>query len=194
MGAAAGATWRARIPELTTADPRPAAGVVIRRAGPADAQALAAIGAATFAEAFGHLYPPADLRSFLAQAHGRARAQSDLADPAKAAWLVEAAGRAVGYALAGPGKLPHPQVTAACGEVERLYLHASHRNGGVGSRLLGETLAWLEAKGRRRIWIGVWSQNHGARRLYARHGFEEAGTYEFIVGASRDRELILRRG
>src|SRR5215469_14012512 len=84
----------------------------IRRAGPADAEALAAIGRATFAETFGRLYPPQDLAAFLAEAHGLARARADLADPAKAVWLVEVGGEVVGYAVAGPCHLPHPEVTS----------------------------------------------------------------------------------
>ena len=74
----------------------------IRRAGPDDAQVLAAVGAACFAEAFGEMYPPADLAAFLAEDYGVARARRDLADPRMAAWLVEADGTAVGHALAGP--------------------------------------------------------------------------------------------
>ncbi len=174
-----------------THDPAP---LTIRRGGPDDAEALAAIGRSTFAETFGHLYPPQDLAAFLAEAHSLARARADLADPAKAAWLAEAHGAVVGYAVAGPCKLPHPEVTPACGELERIYLAAAHQGGGGGTQLLAEALAWLEKDGPRRLWIGVWSENFGAQRLYARHGFAQVGTYEFAVGQTRDHEFILRRG
>ena len=177
-------------PEGTPDRPAP----TIRRATLADAEALVAIGRMTFAETFGHLYPPQDLATFLAEAHGLGRARADLADPAKAVWLVEAGGEVIGYALAGPCHLPDPDVTPACGELERLYLVKAHQGGGAGGRLLAEVLAWLEKDGPRRLWIGVWSENHGAQRLYARHGFEQVGTYEFVVGQTRDHELILRRG
>lgn len=165
----------------------------MRPAGPADAAALQAIGRLTFTETFGSLYPPADLDHFLETAHGLARIRADLTDPAKKAWLVEAGGQAIGYALAGPCKLPHPGVTADCGEVERLYLARGWQGGGLGSRLLAAALAWLEGEGLRPIWIGVWSENLGAQRLYARHGFEVVGSYEFEVGETRDHELIMLR-
>src|SRR5262245_48649227 len=99
---------------VSQADPGPMQ-PIIRRAGPAEASRLAAIGRATFTETFGHLYPPEDLRTFLDEAHSEARAHADLADPAKAAWLVEEQGRAVGYALAGPCELPHGEVAAQDG-------------------------------------------------------------------------------
>ena len=54
-------------------------------------------------------------------------------------------------------------------------------------------LAWLEAEGFSPLWIGVWSGNRGARRLYERMGFTKVGEYYFSVGQARDREFILRR-
>ena len=166
----------------------------IRRAGPGDAQALAAIGQATFVETFAHLYPPEDLATFLVEAHGVERARADLANPAKAAWLVEAGGEVIGYALACPAKLPHQAVGAEDGELDRIYLLKAHQGGGLGSHLLAETLAWLEKDGPRTLWIGVWSENFGAQGLYERHGFKVVGTYKFVVGKTQDHEFIMRRG
>lgn len=166
---------------------------LIRRAGPADVEALAELGARTFSETFGHLYPPHDLAAFLAEAYGVERTAADLADPRKAAWLVEEAGGAIGYALAGPCGLPHPDVTPACGELKRLYFVKARQGGGLGRRLFGEVMAWLQSEGPRDVWIGVWSENHGAQRFYARAGFVKVGEYGFPVGGTVDREFILRR-
>ena len=75
-----------------------------------------------------------------------------------------------------------------------MYLLEGHQGGGLGSRLVAESLRWLEAKGPRRLWLGVWSENFAAQRLYARHGFEKVGDYHFKVGRSVDHEFIMRRG
>jgi|SRR5579862_8488821 ribosomal protein S18 acetylase RimI-like enzyme len=166
----------------------------IRRAGPGDADALAAIGQVTFTETFAHLYPPEDLATFLAEAHSVERARADLANPAKAAWLVEAGGEVIGYALACPAKLPHQAVCEEDGELDRIYILKDHQGGGLGSRLLAETLAWLVRDGPRTLWIGVWSENFGAQGLYERHGFKLVGAYKFKVGNSLDHEFIMRRG
>jgi GNAT superfamily N-acetyltransferase len=165
----------------------------IRRAGAADAAVLSELGARTFGETFAHLYPPQDLAAFLAEAYSLERTAADLAHPRKAAWLVEDDGTAVGYALAGPCGLPHAAVTPACGELKRIYFVKGRQGGGLGRRLFAEVMAWLQAEGPRDVWIGVWSGNHGAQRFYGRHGFEKAGEYDFPVGATLDREFILRR-
>lgn len=166
---------------------------MIRRAGQADAETLAAIGAQTFIETFAHLYDPADLQTYLAEAYALDRTRADLADPAKASWLVEQDGKAIGYALAGPCGLPHDEVTPASGELKRIYFLKDSQGGGLGRRLFAEVIAWLQKDGPRDVWIGVWSENYGAQRFYARHGFEKVGEYGFPVGKTVDREFILRR-
>ena len=166
---------------------------LIRRARSDEAEALAAIGRATFVETFGHLYPPQDLADFLAEAHDLDAIRADLADPAKALWLVEADGQAVGYALAGPCALPHAEVTPACGELKRIYVTSAWQGSGVAARLIDEVMAWLERDGPRTVWLGVWSENERAQRFYARRGFAKVGEYGFKVGGTVDHEYILRR-
>ena len=165
----------------------------LRRAAPADAATLSEIGSATFVETFGHLYRPDDLAAFLAESHSPAACAAALADPRYAVWLLEEGGRAIGYALAGPCGLPHPDVRDGDGELKRLYLRADAQNGGAGGQLFDAALAWLERDGPRQLWISVWSENHGAQRFYARRGFAKAGEYEFVVGRQRDHEFIFRR-
>lgn len=166
---------------------------LIRRAGPDDAQTLSALGSRTFVETFAHLYDPADLQAYLAEAYGLERTRKDLADPAKASWLVEADGVAIGYALAGPCGLPHDEVTPSSGELKRIYFLQGHQGGGLGKRLFAEVMDWLQKDGPRDVWIGVWSENYGAQRFYERHGFEKVGEYGFPVGKTVDREFILKR-
>jgi len=166
---------------------------LIRRATSRDAAALAELGRDAFCAAFAHLYPPEDLASFLADSYSRGAFAAALADPAQALWIAEADGRALAYAHAGPCSLPHPEVTPDCGELKRLYVLPQGQNGGMGGALMRIALDWLARPGRM-LWIGVWSKNLGAQRLYERHGFRKVGGYQFAVGNTRDDEFILRRG
>ena len=165
----------------------------IRRATPDDAATLSTLAARTFVETFGHLYPARDLQDFLADAYAVEKQHVILSNPRYAVWLLERAGAAIGHAAAGPCGLPHPDVASGDGELKRLYLLRDHQNGGWGGRLFATALDWLQRDGPRTLWIGVWSENFGAQRFYARHGFVKAGEYEFPVGRVRDREFILRR-
>ncbi|HZI11234.1 MAG TPA: GNAT family N-acetyltransferase [Myxococcus sp.] len=166
---------------------------VIRIAGAADAKALAGLGAETFRDTFGHLYPAEDLTAFLEESHSPVAWSRLLASPEHRTWIAEVGAQPAAYAVAGPCKLPHPEVTAGSGEFQRIYVLRSHQGSGLGKVLFEEATAWLEAEGRRPIWIGVYSENHRAQKLYLSRGFTRVGEYEFPVGRTRDRELILRR-
>lgn len=164
---------------------------VIEIARAEDAADLARLARHTFSETFGHQYPPEDLAAFVARytpdLFGRI-----LSDPAHRLWIVREKGQAIGYAHAGPCELPHLDVTATCGELKRLYVRQDAQNGGLGTALLREALTWLAAPGRK-LWVGVYAENHRAQRLYAQHGFRKVGEYEFIVGGTRDPEFIFCR-
>lgn len=165
----------------------------VRRATPADAEALSEVATQAFTQSFGHLYPDQDLQAFLHGNYSVERQARLLADQGCALWLLEEGGDAVGYALAGGCDLPHPEVSAGDGELKRLYVLPRAQNQGGGERLFQAALQWLQRDGPRTLWIGVWSENPGAQRFYARHGFARVGEYEFPVGRVRDREFILRR-
>lgn len=165
----------------------------IRRATPADAAALSALAIATYTETFGDSYPPQDLHAFLQAHYSTAPQRRELDDPHSAIWLLEADGRPVGYLAAGPNTLPHADAAQGDVELKRLYVLASHQGGGHGARLMEAFLAWLDQPVRRTLWVGVWSENFGAQRFYARYGCVQVGSYDFVVGDSRDLEFILRR-
>ena len=61
---------------------------MIRRATPADADALSALARECFTQTFEHLYAPGDLAIFLDQAYSPAILRSELQDPQRATWLL----------------------------------------------------------------------------------------------------------
>lgn len=155
--------------------------------------ALAEIGAATFTEAFGHLYPAEDLQAFLAASHSVEVWARTLADSQRAAWLAVADETLMGFIVVGPCKLPIANRESSAGEVQQLYVLQRFHNRRLGSELMAVGLEWLEEHGRTPIYIGVWSRNFGAQRFYGRYGFAKDGEYGFPVGKTVDLEFILKR-
>jgi diamine N-acetyltransferase len=169
----------------------------LRRATVDDAAALAQITISTFTQTFGHLYPPEDLQAFLDQCtldHCRGK----LADQSGAIWFAvvnDNSGKEVvaGFVSAGPCRLPVDQLEATAGEVKQLYLDAAYQNLKIGTRLMDAALTWLAAQQLSPLYLGVWSENFGAQRFYARYGFNKVGEYGFPVGNTVDLEFILKR-
>jgi GNAT superfamily N-acetyltransferase len=163
-----------------------------------DAPALAALKrlcfCETFLEDFAIPYPAADIEDFFAESYSAAQVAAEIADPTHASWVSEDAdGGLLGYAHAGPCKLPHPQVHARSGELYQLYVRRSAQGLGVGRALLTVSLDWIATFYPGPQWIGVWSGNLRAQAVYTAKGFAPVGRYQFAVGSHRDDELIFRR-
>lgn len=168
--------------------------VSIRRATADDAAALATLGAATFSDAFGYLYTPKDLQTFLSEHHSVEAWQALLADACRATWVAALPDEAlIGFVTVGACKLPVENLEPQAGEIQMLYVRKEYQNLRLGRRLMDAGLAWLEEKQHDPLYIGVWSENFGAQRFYGRYGFRKFGEYGFRVGKAVDREFILKR-
>jgi diamine N-acetyltransferase len=166
----------------------------VRRATVDDATALANIAAATFVETFGDLYPPEDLQEFLAKTYAVEKCRNQLADAATAVWFATVnGGELAGFVLVGRCKLPVENLEPTAGEIQQLYVYSKHHNLRIGSHLMDAALDWLATQGRTPLYVGVWSENLGAQRLYGRYGFKKYGEYGFTVGKTVDHEFILKR-
>lgn len=177
---------------MTTSPSQPTP--TFRRATPDDAAAYGKISAATFIETFGHLYPPEDLQEFLTRTCTPEACRKVLEDPNIGAWFASlSGGEPAGFVCVGACKLPVQDLEPTAGEVRQLYVLKKHHNLRLGSQLLNTALDWLISVGRRPLYVGVWSENHGAQRLYERHGFRKVAEYGFPVGKTVDREFILKR-
>ncbi len=101
----------------------------------------------------------------------------------------------LGYAQAGPCKLPHADVRPGAGELYQLYILKEAKGWGLGRELLREAVDHLAKRHPGPVWLGVWSGNVAAQGFYRRHGFAHVGDYLFPVGRDwHDEEFIYRKG
>jgi ribosomal protein S18 acetylase RimI-like enzyme len=161
--------------------------------GAADAAALAAIGARTFVETFGHLYPPEDLCAFICSDHAAPAAAALLARPDVHVRFAEVSGQVMGYAVLAPNGLPHVPADLNVAELKRLYLRPALQGRGVADALMDWAEAMARADGRDAISLSVFSENHRAKRFYARRGYMHLGNYLFMVGRQADLEHVWMR-
>jgi GNAT superfamily N-acetyltransferase len=161
-----------------------------RDAQPDDAPALARLGARSFFETFGHLYDPADLALFL-QNHAVAEWRNELADPGYSVRLGEADGQLAAYAKVGPPSLPF-QPRGACTELRQFYVLKPWHGTGAAEELMRWVLDEARRRGAEHLYLSVFTDNHRARRFYARYGFIEEGPYKFMVGNHADEDIVMR--
>jgi [ribosomal protein S18]-alanine N-acetyltransferase len=144
----------------------------LRRAGSADFASIAALERRCFGQADG-IFSPRQLRALLANPN--------------AYWLVGASGCAMACWL-----------TARNGHARwaRLYSLAVDpvlRGQGWGGRLLAAGEAWMRQQGLTTCRAEVKVENHHARRLYASHGYHEAGILPDYYGAGLDGVRLVKQ-
>jgi ribosomal protein S18 acetylase RimI-like enzyme len=157
-----------------------------------DAADLAEIGRDTFAETFGHLYPPGDLKTYLDDTYSIEKMKADLLDPEVEVRMAFSGRRIVAYCKIGSVKLPADVGPEPALELHRVYVSQARQGVGVGRILLTWAIERARRRGAKNLFLGVWQGNERAISLYESRGFEKVGAYKFKVGDTMDDEYIMR--
>ena len=169
--------------------------LLVRRAAPGDARALALVGAASFLEAFAENHDSADVLQHCAEHHNEARHAELLATPGIAVWVAAApaTGTIVGYAMLGPPQMPDFKCQDGDIELKRIYLLHRFQRGGVGRRLMQSAVDEALARRARRLLLGVYELNTPSIAFYHAMGFETVGRQGFRAGNTVFNDLILAK-
>lgn len=165
--------------------------MIYRPATPADAPALAKLGADTFVAAFGELYTPQDLANFLAEVHNEAAVAAEITGAECTHCLVEDDGALIAFC-----KLRYPtkfgEYTEAKNPIElgQLYALPGYTGHGIGAKLMDWALAHASDNGHDAVLLSVYAENFGAQRFYQRHGFGKIADITFRVGEHIDPEFL----
>ncbi len=165
--------------------------MIYRPATLEDAPALARLGAETFVAAFGELYTPHDLESFLAEVHNPEAVGGEIAGDECTHRLVEDDGKLVAFC-----KLRYPtkfgSYTEATNPIElgQLYALPGYTGHGIGAQLMDWALSHARAQGNDAVLLSVYAENFGAQRFYQRHGFAKIADITFKVGDHYDPEYL----
>jgi ribosomal protein S18 acetylase RimI-like enzyme len=165
--------------------------ITYRDAGAADGAVLGGIARATFIDTFGPLYRLEDLATFLAQGSDAAYAD-ELADPDIEVRFALTGGTPIGFCKISSLKLPAPDPAPGAAELRQLYLYKPWHGLGLADELTRWAIERARARGAPELWLSVFTENHRARRFYARHGFAEVAPYHFLVGDQADEDILCR--
>jgi GNAT superfamily N-acetyltransferase len=168
-----------------------ASDVRIRRANRDDAAQLAPFAARTFAEAFADGLDPADLQAHLTASYGASQQAGELADPDFVTLLALRADTLVGFAQVHRGAAPACVDAAAVVEVYRFYVDRPAHGTGVAQALMAAVHDVARELGARHLWLGTWERNARGLAFYAKAGFVDVGSKEYVVGSDRQTDRVL---
>ncbi|KAH9892148.1 acetyltransferase [Xylariomycetidae sp. FL2044] len=185
---------------------------------PGDAAAVAALGARTFAEAFGAGVPPHDLATYLASTYTAEAFEREFLDPAivtlvarrtrtrtrasrddaaddddddDAAETGAIAGIVQLVRGGGGGGAGDGDNSARHAQLRRLFVDSGCHGGGVGTRLIAAVEGRAREEGFAKLHLGVFVENTRALGLYERLGYVQVGGFEFPTGSYRKAALAL---
>lgn len=165
--------------------------MIYRPLTPADAPALAQLGADTFVAAFGTLYTPQDLAKFLDEVYSPDAVAREIAGGQCSYRLVEDDGALVAFCkLRHPTKFTDHSDAADPIELAQLYALPGYTGAGVGAQLMDWTLETARSGGHDAVLLSVYAENHGAQRFYQRYGFQKIADITFKVGDHYDPEYL----
>ncbi|MBS0396962.1 MAG: GNAT family N-acetyltransferase [Proteobacteria bacterium] len=167
--------------------------IELRRAVPADAAAVAAFGEAAFRAAFGAANEPADVEAHAARVYAVEAVRAELGASDLVCLLAVVDGGIAGSALLAPGSAPAGVELDAPAEIRRFYVGAPHHGRGVAQALMAGAADAARAAGARTLWLTTWERAAQARRFYAKSGFRDVGSVEFILGHSVQTDRLLVR-
>jgi diamine N-acetyltransferase len=156
-----------------------------------DAGALAAFAARTFAETFAADNAAADMQAHVSRTYGVVQQTAELSSPAVITLLAEADQRLVGYAQVRRGSAPPCVQPQDAIELHRFYVDTPAHGTGVAQRLMAAVCDAARTAGAGHLWLGVWERNWRAIRFYAKCGFVDVGSHDFVLGTDRQTDRVM---
>ena len=169
--------------------------LAVRRAGLADARAIAEIAVAGWRAAYRGILPDdflAGLRVDAREAGWREWLAGDV-DGGAPAWVAELDGRVIGFVSSGPPRDDDVPLPAA--EIYAIYVRPDAWRGGAGRKLLAAaTDHWLE-RGAGTLLLWVLEANARGRAFYEAMGWHpDGGRQEIEFGGFSAIEIRYRHG
>ena len=163
----------------------------IRLAVPADAAALAELGARTFRDAFGADNTPEDMTLYLTTSYGPELQAAELRSAGIVTLVAESERGLAGYSQLRAA--PPPGIVGGPGPIElwRFYVEREWQGRGVAQALMEATLEAAAARGAGTVWLAVWERNHRARAFYRKRGFVDRGEKAFLLGNDRQTDRVM---
>jgi ribosomal protein S18 acetylase RimI-like enzyme len=155
-------------------------GLLVRRAEPQDAPAVALVHVASWRQAYRGLLPQEYLNSLSVEARTTTwvKAFSQLPGQSSTTLVGELDGQIVGFACVGPSRDDDRDTATA--ELWGLYLDPAHWGAGHGRTLHTEALDVARASGTTAATLWVLTTNQRARNFYERQGWAADGAEKTV--------------
>lgn len=156
------------------------------------AEQLQALALQTFIDSYAASNDPDNFRKYLDKAFNLDQLKSEIAHPLMAYYFIFLGETLVGYIKLNEGAAQTDLKDPDALEVERIYILKDFQGKGLGRQLLDFALATAKAKGKSRLWLGVWEHNPSAIQFYTHYGMEAFGEHIFQLGTEAQKDILMQ--
>jgi ribosomal protein S18 acetylase RimI-like enzyme len=166
--------------------------IEIRRVTRDDLITLQKIGRKTFTETFAPVNTRENLTKYLDFRFSSEKLTEEIGNINSEFYFALSGERVIGYLKINTGKAQTELKDDRALEIERIYVLKEFHGKKVGQLLYEKALNIARDKKVDFIWLGVWENNLRARRFYTKNGFKEFDTHIFVLGDSRQRDIMMK--
>ena len=154
---------------------------------------LQRISKITFADTFGAENEPTDLQNYLNRAYSHAQLTNEINRPDSSFFFIKSDHQIAGYLKINVADAQTETMGPDALEIQRIYILPTFKRLGLGKQLIQHAISIAREHRKTTIWLGVWENNHDALAFYRKMGFTQIGDHVFIVGKSRQRDLLMSK-
>ncbi len=153
---------------------------------------LQKISTQTFYETFAEYNTPENMRLYIENAFNLVRLTSELTNPHSTFFLVNVAGKTVGYFKINTGHAQTEFQEENGLELERIYIAKEYIGKKIGTQLFTQVLSMAIEKNKTYLWLGVWEHNTRALNFYTKLGLAAFGQHTFTLGTDPQTDILMR--
>lgn len=167
--------------------------IEIRKAFPADAEALSAISEQTFRDTYANFNTPENMDQYVRDNFGPEQLSSEISSPENTFLLAVEDGNIIGFSKLCTAKIPEALAGKQAIEIERIYVDSHFHGKKVGPLLMQHIVDFAQMGGFEVLWLGVWENNPRAFRFYEKWGFTRFGEQIFQLGDDLQTDWLLAK-
>ena len=135
--------------------------------------------------------PEEDLKTFFKEAYSTEALLDEMSNKQSWYFFARYNGEVAGYMKLNIGDAQTEPKGEDYLEVQRLYMYREFQSKGIGSILMEKAFEIARDNGKKKLWLGVWENNHRAIEFYERHGYKITGSHQFYAGNDISTDYIV---
>ena len=156
-----------------------------------DWQQLQKISIDTFTHTYQHKNDPSNFKQHLEKAFNDDQLKKELENPNCEFYFLIKENELVGYLKFNELDAQTEPMFEEDFEIERIYVINKFQGKGLGKQMMEFAKEKAIQKKKKKIWLGVWSENPKAIGFYQKMGFQQIGTHVFKVGDDEQLDYVM---